>query len=78
MIPLIEQRYDDVNLIFTTPFKTDAVRKLNEYGVTHIFFSPLARQQYNITKIAYIDDPECFTLLYNGEVQIYSVQCRIS
>ena len=75
MIPLIDQRYEDVNLIFRTPYKTDALRKIGEYGVTHIYLSPLAEQEYGLVEPVYIDDPECFSLVYNETVRIYLVLC---
>ncbi|MFH1505952.1 MAG: glycosyltransferase family 39 protein [archaeon] len=77
MVPLADQRYADVNRIFTTPYKPDSVRLLNQYGITHIYFSPTARQTYNISKVYYIHDEECFLLLYNETVQIYLSRCRI-
>jgi asparagine N-glycosylation enzyme membrane subunit Stt3 len=77
LIPSINQRYNDLNTIFTTRFETEAVRKLNEYDVDYVFFSERAKGFYDAEKLFYVDDEDCFDLVYDKSVKIYEVSCTI-
>jgi hypothetical protein len=67
---------DDVNTMFTSPYKIDAIKLLEQYDVDYIFFSPIAQINYNLREMPYIDE-ECFELIYNKSVKIYENFCSI-
>ncbi len=77
LIQLPEQRISDVETIYTTLYKAEAVRLLNKYSVDYILFSPKIADEAGIKNIRYIDDPECFNLVYDDDIKIYESLCRL-
>ena len=45
--------------------------------VDYILFSPRIADEVSIKDIRYIDDPECFDLVYDNHVKIYESLCRL-
>ena len=72
-----DQRLGDVNTIFTTKFETEAIRLLNKYDVDYILFSENAREEYEISKLEYVFDENCFELVYDDSTKIYKTLCKI-
>lgn len=71
----IEQRFNDLNLIFTTPFSTKALHLLEKYNIDYIIFTPKAKEKFH--KLKYLSK-DCFEQVYNKEkVKIYKVTCTI-
>ncbi len=77
MQPNADMRLNDVKIIYTTRFETEAIRLLNKYGVDYIFFSERARKEYKIEQMSYVEDEKCFRLVYNNSVKIYQSLCKI-
>ncbi|MBW2981387.1 glycosyltransferase family 39 protein [Candidatus Woesearchaeota archaeon] len=77
LIQLPEQHIEDVETIYTSLYKTEAVRLLNEYSVDYIIFSPKIADEFNIEDIKYIDDEECFELVYDNNIKIYESLCKL-
>jgi len=71
-----EQRYRDVERIYTTFAETDAISLLNKYGADYIYFSPRATKKYNVRELQYIT-ASCFTPVYEETIIIYSVTCHM-
>ncbi|MBU2443200.1 MAG: hypothetical protein KKF95_03960, partial [Nanoarchaeota archaeon] len=69
-----QQRYDDVQSIFSLRLKTEVIRKLNYYDVNYIYFSEKFSREKNLY---YVDD-DCFDLVYNESVKIYYVRCKLN
>lgn len=72
-----EQRLEDIQRIYKTQYKTEAVGLLNKYNVNYILFSNQTKAELKIDKIFYIDDKKCFKLVYDKGVRIYQPLCKI-
>ncbi|MGV8141550.1 MAG: hypothetical protein ACP5NW_03870 [Candidatus Woesearchaeota archaeon] len=78
LTPSIDQRYNDLNEIYTTNFETKAIGIFNKYNSKYIFVTKNTLDEYNIQKVAYISDKECFTpVFYREESYLYKVECKI-
>ncbi len=71
-----EQRYSDLQRIFTTISQTEAISVLNKYNADYVYFSPKATKKYNARQLSYIDE-NCFTLVYSKGTKIYRLECRL-
>lgn len=77
MINNIDQRYEDIKLLFTLRLKSEAVRLMNEYKINYIFLSPQTMEEYNITRLFYAD-PDCFDIVYKNEALVYKfLRCDV-
>jgi len=76
LISNINQRINNIKIIYTTPYKVDAVRLLNKYNVDYIYLSKDTRQMYDISDLKYATD-DCFSLVYNKTTMIYKSLCKI-
>jgi hypothetical protein len=74
----INQRYKDINLLFTLRLKSEAVRLMNDYNIDYIFLSTQTMKEYNITRLFYTDQ-DCFEAVYRKEgVLIYKfLRCDV-
>jgi hypothetical protein len=72
-----EQRLLDLNTIYTTRFQTDAVKLLNKYGASYILFSDQERDYYKIPDLSYVNEGNCFNLVYDKGAKIYQAVCVI-
>ncbi|MFH1770911.1 MAG: glycosyltransferase family 39 protein [archaeon] len=73
MIEDAEQRYEDVELMFSLRLKTEVVRRLNKYDVDYIYFSG----KFGDEEKLYYASPDCFELVYDESIKIYKVGCTI-
>lgn len=80
----IDQRFQDVNVIYTEKFLTSALETLNYYKVDYIFLSEYNQKKNTITDIG-IDDDSCLPQVYPRESglnpqepKIYLVRCGLS
>jgi len=72
------QRQQDVERIFKTQYKTEAVSLLNKYDVKYLLVSPNTKSEFNIEKIKYIDDEECFIpVFHKKDVYVFESVCRL-
>lgn len=75
LVKNIDQRYNDVEMVFTATSQVKALQALNKYKVSYVYFSDRTKQIYNIDEIAYTDD-NCFKEVYRTEgARIYKVRC---
>jgi len=76
-IPNINQRYDDINHMYTLRLKSEAISLLNEYSINYIFLSTASMKEYNMTELFYAE-PDCFELVYNNTALIYHfLNCEV-
>ncbi|MBW2972630.1 glycosyltransferase family 39 protein [Candidatus Woesearchaeota archaeon] len=68
--------FDDVQGMYTSLLKTNAVELLSKYGVDYIYFSPRAKAEFGIESLKYAEK-DCFEPVYDEEVKIYKVLCEI-
>lgn len=76
LISNINQRINDMRIIYTTPYKIDAVRLLNKYGIDYIYLSPSTKDFYSVEQLIYATE-DCFRPVYNESILIYKSLCRI-
>lgn len=77
LVKYVEQRYRDINEIYTTNYKTDAIGLLNKYDARYVYFSERARKTFGINSLKFIDD-KCFERAYhNKKVTVYKSLCRL-
>ncbi len=76
LIDNINQRIQDIRTIYSTPYKIDAIRLLNEYDVDYIYISQHTKDLYGIDNLKYASD-DCFNLVYNKTNMIYKTLCII-
>jgi hypothetical protein len=77
LIKDINQRFEDVRDIYTTSIETEAIDLLNKYDVSYIYFSDRAKSFFNKDSLSYVNDEECFELVYNKKIQIYQSLCTL-
>ena len=68
--------FEDIEQMYTSLFKTNAVEIVNKHNVDYIYFSLRAKKEFNITSLRYIEE-DCFRLLYDEEVQVYELLCEV-
>lgn len=71
------QRLQDLERIYKTHYKTEAVQLLNKYKIDYIIFSAQTKSELGIDEIRYIDDRKCFMPVYDKDVKIYKSVCKI-
>jgi hypothetical protein len=76
LIDDIDERYTDVKTIYTTSFITEAIKLLNKYQITYIYFSPRAKREFGTEKLMFLEG-SCFEKVYSEEVEIYKSLCRL-
>jgi hypothetical protein len=73
--PGVLDRLRDTRTIYTSAIESKPIEIMNMYSADFIMFTDVAKQYYNITKIAYADG-ECFPLVYSGKnISIYQRKC---
>lgn len=74
--PSVNMRYEDVRQIFTSVSEVEALQLLSKYNVNYIYFTPTARNYYNIQNLSYFEDEKCFVEYRSfREVHLYKVRC---
>jgi hypothetical protein len=68
--------FDDIEQMYTSLLKTNAVELMGKYGVDYIYFSPRARSKFDIEELRYAEE-DCFELVYDETVQVYRSFCEI-
>lgn len=76
LIKNIEERFNHLNSLFVTKYQTQAINLLGRYNIKYILLSPLAKKEYRINNLAYLDE-KCFELVHSNVVQIYHSKCQI-
>lgn len=71
------QRLTDVQTIYKTYYKTEAVTLLNKYNVDYILISPQLEKEFDITTIRYIEDENCFKPIFQNNVSLYQSLCKV-
>ncbi len=80
LVPNINQRFDDIEKMYTSFYETRALSLLTKYDADFIYFSDNTRITFNITEIPYIKEDtgsECFKTVYDEHIKIYKVRCEL-
>ena len=73
----INERYSDVVTIYEAKFETEALRLLDKYDVDYIYYSQNAKKRFSKSEPSYVTDEACFRKVYDRQVKIYEVKCKI-
>ncbi len=76
LIPDIEKRLEQSNLLLTTPFETQALSILDTYNLRYIVIPP-SFPIANTTARASYRNSNCFTKVYDNQTQIYYATCAL-
>lgn len=76
LISDVAQRVEDVETIYTTQFKTNAIELLNKYNIKYIYLSDRIREDFAVDELRYYDEG-CFDVVYYEGVTIYKSLCRL-
>ncbi len=70
--PRINERFDDVLRVYSTPFETEAVELFDKYNATHLIIPP------GVKDVKY-SDSHCFSRVYEKRVRIYEKdpECKV-
>lgn len=72
----VEERFNDVEILYTNPFKARVLELIRKYGINYIYLSEKTREYYGIKELVYTEDKTCFDLVYENEkAKIYKVIC---
>jgi len=75
-IPHINQRMTDLNTMYTTEFESKALELFKKYNIKYILVTKETKNFYNIQKLRYVDDKECFRGIPGfDDTEIYWVIC---
>ncbi|MBI2548325.1 glycosyltransferase family 39 protein [Candidatus Woesearchaeota archaeon] len=74
LIDDVDERLQDLEEIYTTPYKTNAIAIANKYHARYILLSERTMERYNINSLPYADR-ECFVLTYAEGAKIYESLC---
>jgi len=77
LIKDVDERFQNINSIFTTKFQTQAIDIFDAYGTTHIVLTPKTKEYYQVEDLDYVKG-KCFDLIYDQETKIYLVKCKIT
>jgi hypothetical protein len=78
LIPEVNQKFADYSKIYTSIYETDALRLLTKYNIKYILFTPELKREFQIEKIAYVNDENCFDLFFSkDDVELYEVLCTL-
>jgi len=75
MIKDINERVKDLRIIYTSSSLVKAIELLDYYNVDYILIDG-ARREYGIFDLKYAES-ECFNKVYDKEILIYKVVCRV-
>lgn len=70
------QKYDDVQRLFTTKSYTEAVEIMEKYGAKYLYFSKNARKLFGIEHLEFTAQ-KCFLEIASGDAKIYERVCRV-
>lgn len=72
------ERISDINKIFRTVLKVDAIKVLEKYDSEYILFSERSIKEYSNKELKYIRDP-CFKVVLDSEIKLYQKDetCRL-
>ncbi len=76
LIEDVENRFQDLNTLYTTPFQTEALGILNRYNLNYLLITPHAKDKYDLFLPRYLG-ASCFKRLYKNESRVYEVTCTI-
>jgi len=71
-----EDIFEDIDAIYTSILKINAVELLNRYSVDYIYFSPRSAKEFGVSDLRFAE-PDCFDLVHNSSVLVYEVKCEV-
>ena len=72
-----KDRINDLRKLYTNPFQTQALEVTDKYNIRYIIFSPETREMFGETELDYVENTDCFPLIYDDKIKIYEVKCNL-
>ncbi len=73
----INQRYHDVNSLFTLRLKSEAIRLTSKYDIDYVLLSTKSMGEYGINTLFYAEE-DCFEVVYDKDALIYEIlRCEV-
>ena len=72
LAPNVDERLSDAELIYKSGFEVKALELVEKYKINYIYTSPEILNRYNLVKIPYVDDSNCFEPVAEN---VYKVKC---
>lgn len=72
-----EERYEDIEKIYTAAFETEALQLITKYSISYILVTPDAVKNFGINDLKYSGDENCFNRAYNKTMIVYEVKCEL-
>jgi len=73
-----QERLSDIKTVYTTMLQTQALEITQKYNIRYIMLTEATKSDYNIESLKFIENSNCFPLIYNNSVQIYRVECNLN
>ncbi len=73
----VDQRFKDLNILYTTSFQTQAFDLLDKYDLQYLVLTSPAREKYGIQNFKYLS-PKCFRRLFKEDIKIYEARCELT
>lgn len=70
------ESFEDIERMYKAAFKTQAVELMSKYNVNYVYFSPRAKEKFEIESLKYAEK-DCFEEVYDSEIKIYKLLCEI-
>ena len=72
LAPNVEERLNDIQLIYISPFEIKGLELIKKYNINYIYAPAYYLNKFNLQKIPYIDDEKCFELV---KKDVYKIKC---
>lgn len=76
LVENVEERFADLNSLYTTPFETRALEITDKYDIQYIVVTPHAQEHYDIQRLPSYSRA-CFRPSYKNQTIIYNVRCTL-
>jgi len=73
----VEERFNDINIIYKTQFQTKALELTDKYEIDYVILSTEAKERYALKSRFNYYTPECFERLYKEETKVYEISCTL-
>ena len=72
----VEEKFADLNALFTTRFQTQAIDLVEKYNIDYIMFTTKAQNKYGQSNFKYLSI-DCFERVYKTDTRVYRVKCLL-
>ncbi len=78
LIDDVEERLIDIETLYTSKFRTEALKLSDQYNLKYIILTNSTKEIMGVEQLDYFNE-KCFSLVYNNTAgEIYKVECSLS